>query len=264
MLKSHMEAVENSLASIYQVPSNAGHPLHRGSPREAFIREFLQKHLSDNVAIGSGEIIDAKSLPRQSRNQYDIVIYKRNYPKLDFGGGITGFLIESVIATIEVKSLLDHSGIEQSVCAAHNAKNLIPNVNWSFSTGWVPPKVLNYVVAYDGPQHMSTVHGWILNSHRSKNIPLPSFNNQNRDSTPGTSLDGVFLLKKGFLKLNNTPLSFSQQPPIGSTYTISDNQANNLLVLFLALQEACNNIEGAWFDPVPYLHNAKFQNIGFI
>lgn len=191
MLKTHMNATENHLVSISQIPANAGHTLHRGTPREAFIKEFLSGHLSSNVAIGSGEIIDSNSQPRVQRNQYDIVIYKNNYPKLDFGGGVNGFLIESVIATIEVKSLLDQSAIDQSVKAAHNAKVLNPSINKSFSTGWVPPKIINYVVAYDGPAQMNTVYNWILNSHQTNRIPLPSWNQQTKYQTPGTALDGV-------------------------------------------------------------------------
>ncbi|HFW2335059.1 TPA: DUF6602 domain-containing protein, partial [Salmonella enterica subsp. enterica serovar Virchow] len=185
MLKTHMNATENHLVSISQIPANAGHTLHRGTPREAFIKEFLSGHLSSNVAIGSGEIIDSNSQPRVQRNQYDIVIYKNNYPKLDFGGGVNGFLIESVIATIEVKSLLDQSAIDQSVKAAHNAKVLNPSINKSFSTGWVPPKIINYVVAYDGPAQMNTVYNWILNSHQTNRIPLPSWNQQTKYQTPG-------------------------------------------------------------------------------
>ncbi|HGB6110205.1 TPA: DUF6602 domain-containing protein, partial [Salmonella enterica subsp. enterica serovar Thompson] len=209
MLKTHMNATENHLVSISQIPANAGHTLHRGTPREAFIKEFLSGHLSSNVAIGSGEIIDSNSQPRVQRNQYDIVIYKNNYPKLDFGGGVNGFLIESVIATIEVKSLLDQSAIDQSVKAAHNAKVLNPSINKSFSTGWVPPKIINYVVAYDGPAQMNTVYNWILNSHQTNRIPLPSWNQQTKYQTPGTALDGVVLLNKGFIKLDNTPLSLN-------------------------------------------------------
>ena len=139
MLAAHMDAVQASLVQTSRVPANAGHTLHRGTPREAFIRQFLEGHLSANVAIGTGEIIDATSTPRASRNQFEIVIYKKNYPKLDFGGGISGFLIESVVATIEVKSLLDQAAMTQSVGAARNAKLLTPNVTSSFSTGWIPP-----------------------------------------------------------------------------------------------------------------------------
>ena len=87
MLKSHIDAMENHLLAISQVPEHSGHSLHKGTPREAFIKEFLVGHLGEHVAIGTGEIIDANSTPGESRNQIDIVIYKRSYPKLDFGGG---------------------------------------------------------------------------------------------------------------------------------------------------------------------------------
>ena len=61
MLAAHMDAVEASLVHTAQIPANAGHTLHRGTPREAFIKQFLEGHLSANVAIGTGEIIDATS-----------------------------------------------------------------------------------------------------------------------------------------------------------------------------------------------------------
>jgi hypothetical protein len=265
MLKSHMDAVENSLVHISQIPANAGHSLHKGTPREAFIKEFLEGHLSSNVAIGTGEIIDSNSQPRAQRNQYDIVIYKTSYPKLDFGGGISGFLIESVVATIEVKSLLDQSGIDQSVKAAKNAKSLVPNINKSFSTGWIPPKVINYVVAYVGPAQMATVHGWIVNSHNKYNIPMPILTPQNRTQVAGTALDGVILLNKGFIKLDNTPMSLNNpQNPAPGTHIVADSASGNLLMLFLALQEACDNIQGAWLNPVPYLQTAQFQNVRIV
>ena len=260
MLKSHMDAIENHLVSISQIPANSGHSLHKGTPREAFIKEYLEKHISSNVAIGTGEIIDASSQPRAPRNQFDIVLYKKNYPKLDFGGGISGFLIESVIATIEVKSLLDQSAIDQSVRAAYNAKSLVPNVNSSFSTGWIPPKVLNYVVGYSGPAQMQTIHDWILNSHRTLNISLPTWNQTDKTNIPGTALDGVFLLNKGFVKLDNTPLTLNQNNSIG-IHTISDSINGNILMLFLCLQSACDNIQGAWLNPIPYVANAQYTNV---
>lgn len=258
-----MDAIENHLVSISQIPANTGHTLHKGTPREAFIKEYLEGHLSPNVAIGTGEIIDATSQPRASRNQFDIVIYKKNYPKLDFGGGISGFLIESVIATIEIKSLLDQAAINQSVGAAHNVKQLTPNINRTFTTGWIPPKILNYVVAYTGPAQMATVHGWIINSHRTLNIPLPTWTQESKTTIAGTALDGVFLLNKGFIKLDNTPLTLNQQN-INGIHTISDSINGNVLMLFLSLQSACDNLDGAWLNPLPYVANAKFSNVSTI
>lgn len=265
MLAAHMDAVEASLVHTSKIPANSGHTLHKGTPREAFIKEFLESHLSTNVAIGTGEIIDASSRPRQQRNQFDIVIYKNNYPKLDFGGGISGFMIESVVATIEVKSLLNQAAIDQSVDAAKNAKLLTPNLNQSFSTGWIPPKVLNFVVAYDGPAQMSTAHGWILNSHKSLSIPLPTWTQPTKNSTPGTALDGVFLLQKGFVKLDNSPLSLNAgATPLPGIHVVCDSPTGNLLMLFLALQEACNNIQGAWLDPIPYVRAVSYPKVQVI
>ena len=257
-----MDSVDNSLIQTSYRPANSGHPVHRGTPREVFIKTFLQGHLSANVAIGTGEIIDANSQPRGPRNQFDIVIYKNNYPKLDFQGGINGFMIESVIATIEVKSVLDQSAINQSVSAAHTAKRLIPNLTSSFTTGWIPPRILNFVVAYQGPAQMKTVHSWILNAHAAQNIPLPAWSQENRITTPATALDGVFLLQKGFVKLDNAPMTLnSQQTLLPGTHIVCDSDSGNLLMLFLALQEACNNIQGAWLNPIPYLHSATYPNV---
>ncbi|WP_206759869.1 DUF6602 domain-containing protein [Dysgonomonas sp. GY75] len=255
-----MDAYENKLVATSQIPANSGHTLHKGTPRESFIKQYLETHISPNVAIGTGEIIDANSKPREQRNQFDIVIYKKSYPKLDFGGGISGFLIESVIATIEVKSTLDQDGINQSVLAANNVKRLTPNLNHGISIGWIPPKILNFVIAYSGPAQMSTVHRWILNSHQTSKIPLPNWTQQNKTSIPGTSLDGVFVLNKGFVKLDNTPLSLNQNGTNG-IYTISDGINGNLLMFFLCLQTACDNIAESWLNPIPYIANVRYTDV---
>jgi hypothetical protein len=258
-----MDAVESSLVSISKVPANAGHTLHKGTPREAFIKEFLEGHLSSDVAIGTGELIDASSAPGSQRNQFDIVIYKRNYPKLDFGGGVSGFLIESVVATIEVKSLLNEAAIEQSVKAAHAAKSLTPNLSKSFSTGWIPPKVLNFVVAYSGPKKMATACSWIRSAHQKLGIPEPILDHSKRGEIPGTALDGAIHLESGFVLLDNMPITLNYGGAPGN-YIICDSSSGNLLMLFLALQQACNNIHGAWLNPIPYLSNTQFQNVKMV
>lgn len=260
LLKSHMDAIESHLVAISQIPANSGHPLHKGTPREAFIKEYLQNHIPSNVAVGTGEIIDANSRAGEARNQFDIVIYKRNYPKLDFGGGISGFLIESVIATIEVKSVLNQNGIEQAVNAANNIKRLTPNLSGGIRTGWIPPKPLNYVVAYDGPVQISTAHGWILNSHQQNAIPLPTWNNQNRLNIAGTALDGIFILNKGFITINNTPLTLVGDN-LNGIYTLSDTINGNILMLFLLIQNACSNLEGMWLNPIPYIAADQYPNV---
>jgi hypothetical protein len=267
MLKSHIDAVEQSLLAISQIPANTGHNLHKGTPREAFVRKFLQDHLSERVAIGTGEIIDAKSLPNHPRNQIDIVIYKRDYPKLDFGGGISGFLAESVVATIEVKSLLDRAAMLQSMGTAKTVKALTKNIITSFTTGYQPPSILSYVVAYDGPASMTTVHAWFAGIHAELGIayPLMPPNGEQRISIASPSVDGVFLLGRGFIQFDNSPLGFIRddlrQAHPDLHWAVADTPNGNLLLLFLLLTQAVSGVSGSWLNPGPYVANFNVANL---
>lgn len=259
MLKTHMDAVEGQLLSTSQIPASSGHTLHKGTPREAFIKQYLESHLPSNVAVGTGEIIDASSRPNQRRNQYDIVIYRRSYPKLDFGGGVSGFLVESVIATIEVKSILTQAGFRDAADAARNAKSLVPNFVSSFRTGYIPPAILNYVVAYDGPASMATVYRWIAPEYQrlgisSNVLPLDP---QSRIGTPADAIDATFVLGKGFLYLDNVPVGFvtdqARQAQPTLKWAFADVNRGSLLFLFTLIQGATANLEGRWLDAGPYL-----------
>jgi len=268
MLTAHMNAVEDHLLAIAQIPANAGHPLHKGTPREAFIREFLDKHLNSTVAIGTGEVIDARSQPGATRNQFDIVIYKRNYPRLDFGGGVNGFLVESVVATIEVKSTLDKAGIDQAVRAARVAKQLQKNEVRSFSTGYIPPSVLSFVVAYDGPAKMETVHAWIKETYQTQGIAEPDMPpDGDRSRIAGPALEGVFVLGKGFLNLDNAPYGFvtpelrKDHPEV--RWAIATAERGSLLSFFLLLTVATSNVEGSWLNPLPYLEAFRVLDLKY-
>lgn len=264
-----MDAVENQLLAISQIPQNSGHPLHKGTPREAFIKEFLEGHLPSTLAIGTGEIIDANSQPGQPRNQYDIVVYKKSFPKLDFGGGISGFLIESVIATIEVKSKLGKTEFTDAAKAAYAAKSYVPNIVTSFSSGYIPPKILNYIVAYDGPANMSTVHGWISPVYSASGIPftpLPT-NDAQRTKTPADAIDAVFVLGKGFIYYDNIPIGFSNTPQRQANPSLkwiySDTTGGNLLMLFMLIQTSTANMQGRWLNAGPYLTSFALPNLSW-
>ncbi|WP_407278307.1 DUF6602 domain-containing protein [Aromatoleum evansii] len=268
MLIAHINAVEDHLLAISKIPANSGHSLHKGTPREAFIREFLESHLNSTVAIGSGEIIDSQSQPGGKRNQFDIVIYKRNYPRLDFGGGISGFLAESVVATIEVKSTLDKAGVAQAVGAARNAKALQKHEIKSFSSGYIPPSILSFVVAYDGPAKMETVHTWVKEVYQVGGIVEPAMPAEgDRSAIASPALEGVFVLGKGFLNYDNAPYGFVR-PEARKTHpeirwAIANSERGSLLSLFVLLTVATSNVEGAWLNPLPYLGGFKVSDLQF-
>jgi hypothetical protein len=265
MLRAHLDAVERHLLQISQIPANAGHTLHRGTPREAFIKEFLTGHLSAKLTVGSGEIIDATSLPRQQRNQFDIVIFKADYPRINLGGNLHAFLAESVVATIEVKSLLTQEDLETAIISARRAKALQRNLVTAFTSGYVPPGILSFVVAYDGPAQMATVRNWmrsIETAHELNASQLPQTRRE-RTAVLSESVEGVFVLGRGSVIFDNAPISLMTDAVIAehptAKYMTFSGAEGNLLLFFLLLTQAGSNTTGQWADLLPYIQRSQWK-----
>jgi hypothetical protein len=265
MLRTHFDRTEEKILAQSRIPASAGHTLHRGTPRELFIRQFLEGHLGKRASIGTGEIIDAQSEPRQSRNQYDIVIYKSEFPRIDFEGGINAFLAESVIATLEVKSLLTESELEAAISAASNAKRLARNVVRPFYTGYIPPGILSFVVAYDGPAKIGTVFSWLRKIEREKGLnsaPLPP-RGVDRAAVLSESLEGIFCLGLGTILFDNMPGSIiddqerAKHPE--NKWTVLSHDRGSLLWLFLRLTQAVSGVSAEWPEFGPYLAHTQWH-----
>jgi|GEM_PF-774679 len=92
--------------------SIAKHNIEADSPRSAFIRSVLELFLPSNYAIGSGRIIDSSG---NSSDPIDIVIYRRDFPRLNLPGSADVFIYESVLATIEVRTKLVRKTLFQAL-----------------------------------------------------------------------------------------------------------------------------------------------------
>jgi Domain of unknown function (DUF6602) len=257
MLKAHLDAIEDQLLATSQIPANAGHTLHRGTPRESFIKKFLEGHISTRV--------DAASPPRQQRNQFDIVVYRNDYPRLDLGGGINAFLAESVISTIEVKSLLTEKEMEKAILSAQNVKRLQRNVTWAMSSGYNAPGILSYVVAYDGPAKILTVHQWIKNIKAKHGLNITNLppTRQQRNQILSETVEGVFLLGRGSIIFDNAPLSLitdaeRQQTPSGK-YQLFAEPHGNIMLLFLLITQAVSGVSLQTPNIFPYLSSVGLQ-----
>jgi len=270
MLQQHINDSENLLLATSQIPANAGHMLHRGTPRETFIRQFLESHLTELIGFGTGEIIDSNSQPRQLRNQNDIVLYKKNYPKLDFGGGISGFLAESVAATIEVKSLLTQVELNNAFDSIRNTKALQRNIETAMTTGYQAPGILSIIVAYDGPASMSTIQGWITQYVANNNVQYPAMNPTaaERAQIQSPLADIIVVLGKGFIQFDNSPITFIKDPARQAypqaKWLVSDNGNGNLLMLFSQMTVALSGVSASWLNIIPYLTNFRLNNTQFV
>jgi len=259
MLSAHFDLVEKYLAARGRIAASSGHPVIKGTAREAFVKEFLGCHLSERLAIGTGEIIDANSKAGESRNQHDVILYKPEYPRIEFGGGVTAYLAESVVATIEVKSVLDKQGFLDAMAAAANVKRLVRKTGVGTMTmGYVPPGILCYLVAYDGPQNMETVHGWLRSAEETGLVyPKIPEDRVQAHALQAPALDAVFVLERGLLHYGNFPVGLYNPKPNGITiesrFAGANTPRGNLCTLFLFLTQAAAGVALSPCDMRPYM-----------
>jgi hypothetical protein len=117
---------------------------------------------------------------------------------------------------------------------------------------------------------MRTIFGWIQEIHASLGLSYPSMGPTlaERVNVASPSLDGVFVLGKGFIQFDNTPLTFltnearAQNPRI--RWSAADTPDNNLLLLFISLTQAVSGVSASWLDPVPYLSSVDMSGRPFM
>lgn len=88
-----------------------------GSAREALIRGILERIIPTLYELGSGQIVDHNGRYSQ---QIDVIIARRDVPRLALPSGTRVYLAESVVAAIEVKTELNATTLPQALdnCAS--------------------------------------------------------------------------------------------------------------------------------------------------
>ena len=162
MLLAHLNAIEKALIAQSKISHTSGHPVLRGNPREILIRDFLKSHLPSNLEVGQGAIIDVNTNPNQLKKQNDVIIYRKDFPKISYSKDDRAYFVEAVMATIEVKSVLNKSGLKKA-CITNNRNKALnrPQGVAGFVGGWIPDHIVSYVLAYDGRKKMRTAVNWL-------------------------------------------------------------------------------------------------------
>jgi len=225
MLLSHINAIEKILVAQGAAAQNAGHPNLRGWPREWFIRDFLKNHLPSSLEIGHGEIIDQDSKPEPPQGEYrpevDIVIYRRDLPKISYSRDNIAFLSEGVLATIESKSVLTKVELSNACRASSIHKDLKRNIPLHALGDFPPTKIFSYVIAYDGPANISTVAGWLPEITQESGITVENM------------VEMIVILGKGVIwQKNKISVIPESQIPDGSQWVYFDQSENNLFLFF--------------------------------
>jgi len=218
------------------------------------------------LAIGQGELIDANSVYGQARPQVDVVLYLREFPRIPLGGGIVAHFVESVVATIEVKSRLTQARLNRAIAAARRIKQLQRNAHVFIQPAYAPPSVLCYLVAYDGPVQPQTTGDWIGQYHAANGIVSPNLPPQlvNRLPVASPHLDGVFVLGRHFVLFDNTPLGITVPDaaraafPQSSWLLVRQHPTGGLFTLFMLLTMATAGIPAQQMQVAGYMQNFLF------
>lgn len=146
ILFERMENEIESLKAAYRNVAVVGSPPDIGELREIFIQRVLKNMLPSTVEICSGVLFDAED---KRSNQQDIIIYRRDMPKLSFGKGPQFLFVEGALATIEVKSKIDEQEFNRAMDNIKSVKSLKINRKMGMSWGPAPKEIKCYVFSYD-------------------------------------------------------------------------------------------------------------------
>ena len=210
LFRSHFDRIRLRLQAEGKAARSFRHGLNRGLIREAFVREFLTENLSGFCGVGTGEIFHGGASEEESRNQIDVVVHNKRYPKLPLSMGIDLFFIETVSATIEVKSRLTKDGVRSAAAAAKRIKNLAHFLPQSFNpSGMVKnPRPYSFIFAYEGPAKIETVLRWMMDVSLEDEFRLDDLKKaklEDRYFFNHMFLDGIFVLGKGFVLIDSLP-----------------------------------------------------------
>jgi hypothetical protein len=116
-----LERIRFALASA-EAAADLEHSGVKGALRETLIADLLRPLLPVDVAIATGIVISADD---QQSAQQDILVFDRHLlPALSFEGGLILIPVESVLATIEVKSCLTAGELRKAHTNATSVRRL--------------------------------------------------------------------------------------------------------------------------------------------
>jgi hypothetical protein len=268
MLQKYFQDIENLIIAKSKVASNSGHSLHKGNPREIFIVEFLQNHLPELVTFGTGEIISSNSLAGESRNQIDIVLYKKNYPKINYGKNTDGFFNEGVVSTIEVKSLLNKNEFFKALNSIKKIKDFEQSISskefFKAANTYYQPSPLSFIVAYESTAKIETIFKWLVEYIKLNNIDYSNFESKNKIQKANTKnplVDMIVILGKGVIvfdgatDLNICPDNFRSLNPKGN-WVVLNQKKDNIFLLFSFLTILFASISPNVINIYPYLQKS--------
>ena len=270
LFSSHLERIQRRLEAEGKAAQSFHHGLNRGLIREAFIREFLSENISEFRGVGTGEIFSRESRDQEARNQVDVVIHNKRYPKLPLAAGIDLFFVETVSSFIEIKSRLTKDDVKQAAAAAKRIKDLTDFESQQFNpTDMVKnPRPYAFIFAYEGPAKIETVLRWMRDISAEGDYGLDRLgacNPEDRQFFDHQFVDGIFVLGKGFVVVDALPFERQVARAIQMGHEVSPSEIwihgseRELEILWILISTLNEKLLWSNFEMARYLGMVQFR-----
>lgn len=230
MLLYNIESIAKKMTIDYlEVTNHIEHMGLRGSSRENILRKYIRQLLPQKFSVGSGIITDVNGI--QSRQQDFFVYDAFNSPIFLNMESSSVIPVESVYATVEVKSRLTKETLRQSIENIVSVKELECTV---YKNNFFIPNIYNFILgtvfAYTSDSTIETI---VQNVYEiCKNIP--------KEKQPSM----ICVLDKGMIVnvLKNGMNKIEVIPSEETTWAyIKNSKENNLYLYYLIFQQHLNS-----------------------
>lgn len=231
-----------------EITSQVNHRPTKGDFRENILKDFLKKYLPENFGICKGIVIDVDG---NQSNQQDILIYDKSFtPRFLHTDDENVLPIESILATIEVKSTLTREELRK---ALDNIKS-IRSLNKSFSSGQVITTYhpFGFIFSYDSINMENLIEVYRVFFRQSTSDSLPTL---------------ICSLQKGcILHMWKENIEYISINLVNSTFGLrkSEEKGDNLMLFYLILTKALffENHNNRFPDLSQYAIKSGFVNPG--
>lgn len=257
VLKEVLSSVSAKMqADFAQLTAQISHRPSKGTAREDIVRRFLEERLPESLEIGTGEIIDVTG---QRSAQMDLVIFdKLHCPRLVQVGDIRVYPAEGVQAVIQVKSMLDISGLRESVENIRSAKRL------QKSAFYPPTRVTDEWTLYGKTYEYFPMMGYVF-AFESADINAlgKSLDKLNAELAipPEQQVDLICLLDRGAIAHNNAQgkmVSWAEptDPVTGETTVTAVRTKRALLLCYVMMHDQLSIAKTRPVQMVKYMPEA--------
>lgn len=241
---------KNLMTEFQEVTEPLEHNGVKGSLREEILTKCLKELLPQKYSVGSGIIVDADQT--QSRQQ-DFFIYDAfDSPVFLKRSSYQVVPIESVYATVEIKSSLNKNELEKCVKNIQSVKKL--KLTPAGTRHWTPPtenQVMGMVFAYTSDISLETIIKNLNEFNREMKIPYEE------------QINMICVLNKGvILPLEKNGLNNVRLMPNNNTVLCKTkgSMEDNLSLFYLILQYHLNLLVKAAPDLMEYAKKSNLIN----